>query len=147
MKYTLVNVTINISKKTHEKIKEFVEFENLTNTYKNKECPTNNTVEDFIVGAISYSLEDINHFSSINPLMNRTVNKNVTVKNRFKEIISENEELNMKKVCDRLGIKPSNLSPIVNNKSQPRMDLFLKIWIILGCPKLQDCIYIEEDGD
>lgn len=128
-------------------IKDIVQLKNLKNTYVKDKNPTNNTVEDFIVGAISYSLEDIDHFSSINPLMNKTVNKNVAIKNRFKEIISENKELNMKKVCNQLGIKPSNLSPIVNNKSQPRMDLFLKIWIILGCPKLQDCVYIEEDGD
>ncbi|MBY7144334.1 helix-turn-helix transcriptional regulator [Virgibacillus sp. NKC19-3] len=134
-------VTIQLHEETYDKIKEITELENLINRHRDKNRSDNYKIEEFIVGCIADKMEQINHFDSVNPFLNS--NKQLVIKNRFKEI-AKHKNIYIKDVAKQLHMKPPNISKIFNNVSQPRLELFIKIWLVLGCPPLHQCIYLEE---
>ncbi|WP_405101467.1 helix-turn-helix domain-containing protein [Oceanobacillus sp. FSL H7-0719] len=73
-------------------------------------------------------------------------NNQIKYHNKFKEIAAL-KNVSQRDVSRITGINPSNLNQIFNNtnKSNPRLDTFLKIWIVLGCPPLNKCLYRVED--
>ncbi|WP_226035635.1 helix-turn-helix domain-containing protein [Aquibacillus saliphilus] len=135
---------INLKDETYESIERIITWLNLNNQIKSPDKPNDYTIEEIVRGFIISKVEEFSHFDDINPLLIQDIDKNSIIKNRFKEI-SKNQNITIKQVADQLDMKPPNVSKIWNNKSQPRMELFIKIWIILGCPKLQDCLYIVEE--
>lgn len=135
-------ITIELNDETYDQIKEITDLENLVNRHRDKNRRDNYKVEEFVVGCIVDKVEQIKHFELVNPFIER--NTQPRVKNRFKEI-AKNKKIYIKDVADQLNMLPPNISKIFNNLSQPRLELFIKIWIVLGCPPLHQCVYLEED--
>ncbi|RLL44868.1 XRE family transcriptional regulator [Oceanobacillus piezotolerans] len=136
-------VTIQLSEDTFNQIKELTDLENLINRHRDRERSDNYKMEEFIIGCIIDKIEQIKHFDAIHPFIeNRESSEKPIVKNRFKEIAKE-KNIYIKDIAEQLNMQPPNISKIFNNASQPRFELFVKIWLILGCPPLQQCIVIE----
>lgn len=135
-------VTIELNDETYDKIKEITDLENLINRHRDKKRRDDYKVEEFIVGCIVDKIEQIKHFELANPFVEN--NSQPVIKNRFKEI-AKDKSIYIKDIADQLNMLSPNISKIFNNASQPRLELFIKIWIVLGCPPLHKCIYLEED--
>lgn len=135
-------ITIELNEETYDQIKEITDLENLINRHRDKNRRDNYKVEEFVVGCIVDKIEQIKHFELVNPFLED--NTQPVIKNRFKEI-AKVKNIYMKDIADQLNMQPPNISKIFNNASQPRLELFIKIWIVLGCPPLHKCIYLEED--
>src|SRR5699024_6098718 len=135
-------ITIRLKDDTYEHLKELTELENLINRHRDKNRDDNYQIEDFVVGCIIDKMEQINHFRPINPLIEH--GSQSVIKNRFKEIAKQ-KDIYIKDIAEQLDMKLLNVSKIVNNFTQRRLKLFIKIWMVLGCPPLHQCIYLEED--
>lgn len=135
-------ITIELNDETYDKIKEITDLENLINRHRDKNRRDDYKVEEFVVGCIVDKVEQIKHFELVNPFVEN--NTQPVIKNRFKEI-AKDKNIYIKDVADQLNMLSPNISKIFNNASQPRLELFIKIWIVLGCPPLHKCIYLEED--
>lgn len=134
-------ITIQLNDKIYEQIREITELENLINRHRDKNRSDNYKTEEFVVGCILDKIEQIKHFNKVNPFIEN--NTQPKIKNRFKEI-AKSKNIYIKDVADQLNMQPPNISKIFNNVSQPRLELFIKIWIVLGSPPLHQCIYLEE---
>lgn len=135
----LINVTV--SDYTLRRINEIIGIENAIskvskNNWKERDAA------DFIRGAIMESIDRYDNYDDFKALEDID---DAIVRNNFKQIA---EELNMSQayISQRTGINPSNLSQIFNNRSQPRMDYFFKIWACLKCPPLYKC-FQKENGE
>ncbi|WP_010529777.1 helix-turn-helix domain-containing protein [Lentibacillus jeotgali] len=135
-------ITIQIKDDTYYQLKELTELENLINRHRDTNRDDNYRIEDFVVGSIIDKMEQISHFNQINPFIEN--DHQPVVKNRFKDIAKQ-KGIYIKDIADQLNMKSPNISKIFNNASQPRLELFIKIWIVLGCPPLHECLYLEED--
>ncbi|TFJ93275.1 helix-turn-helix domain-containing protein [Lentibacillus salicampi] len=135
-------LTIRLKDETYDQLKELTELENLINRHRDINRGDNYRMEDFVVGSVIDKLEQISHFKQINPFIENT--HYPVIQNRFKEIATQ-KGMYIKDIAAQLGMKAPNISKIFNNASQPRLELFIKIWIVLGCPPLHQCLYLEED--
>ncbi len=66
--------------------------------------------------------------------------------NRFKEIAAD-QNVSQRDVVRMTGINQSSVSQIFNNRneSNPRLDTFFKIWVVLKCPPINQCLYRVDD--
>jgi hypothetical protein len=135
-------ITIQLKDETFDHIKELTDLENLINRHRDKNRSDDYKIEEFVVGCIVEKMEQIKHFDLVNPF--RESHSQPIIKNRFKEIAKE-KNIYIKDVAKQLNMLPPNISKIFNNVSQPRLELFIKIWIVLGTPPIHKCIYVEED--
>lgn len=130
-------IKVVISDEEYERIKSIVSWINVRNEFLNKE--ETYLVEDFIKGSTMDKLED---FKSMKPLFTPITSK-TRIKNNFKKIA---KEVNVRQVeiCEKLEIDKAYLSQIFNNKVQPGLEVFLKIWALLGCPPMSKTIHFED---
>ncbi|WP_404452018.1 helix-turn-helix domain-containing protein [Virgibacillus necropolis] len=135
-------ITIELSEEAYDQLKEITDLENLINRHRDKNRRDNYKIEEFVIGCIVDKIEQIKHFELVNPFIEN--NAQPVIKNRFKEI-AKDKNIYIKDIADQLNMLSPNISKIFNNASQPRLELFIKIWIVLGCPPLHKCIYLEED--
>lgn len=136
-------MTIQLKDETYDQLKEITELENLINRHRDKNRNDDYKLEEFIVGCIKEKIEQIKQFDMVNPFSEG--DRQPVIKNRFKEI-AKNKNIYIKDIADQLKMKPPNISKIFNNISQPRLELFIKIWMVLGCPPLHKCIYVDEES-
>ncbi|RKQ32724.1 helix-turn-helix domain-containing protein [Oceanobacillus halophilus] len=134
-------LNIHLKDETYQQIKEITELENLINRHRDKNRSDDYKIEEFIIGCVIDKLEQIKHFDNVNPF--RDQKQQPIIKNRFKEIAKQ-KKIFIKDIAKQLQMQPPNISKIFNNISQPRLELFIKIWMVLGCPPLHSCIYLEE---
>ncbi|WP_368657963.1 helix-turn-helix domain-containing protein [Metabacillus halosaccharovorans] len=68
------------------------------------------------------------------------------IKNNMKKIMKE-RKMTQKELSEITGIDKSNLSIYMNNKSQPSIEFFLRIWHALDYPPLNEILYREKSSD
>jgi|GEM_PF-6923878 len=68
------------------------------------------------------------------------------IKNNMKKIMKE-RKITQKELSEMTGIDKSNLSIYMNNKSQPSIEFFLRIWHALDYPPLNEILYREKSRD
>ena len=135
-------VEIFLYKETIEEIRSIVHYENYKNQIHNQmDRPTTNTIEDFITGCINFYLSEIKKNVIIAGFDD--LGKPYRLKNRFKDILDK-KNMRQKDLADKTNIDPASISMIMKNKSQPSLDYFLRIWIALDCPSLDQVLYREE---
>lgn len=134
-------ITIQLKDETYDQLKEITALENLINRHRDKNRNDDYKMEEFIVGCVMEKIEQIKHFDVINPFVEN--DRQPVIKNRFKEI-AKDKDIYIKDIAEQLNMKPPNISKIFNNVSQPRLELFIKIWMVLGCPPLHKCIDVDE---
>lgn len=64
------------------------------------------------------------------------------IKNNLKKLLKE-KKMTQKELSEITGIDKSNLSIYMNNKSQPSIEFFLRIWHALDYPLLNEMLYRE----
>lgn len=135
-----VKLSINIEKGTFSKIEKLVMYKNLKDQIHHI---SNNaySIEDFIIGCVNIQLEwfkKINELSGMNDL-----GKPYKLKNRLKEVL-KSRKMAQRDLAELTGIDDGNISIILSNRSQPSLDYFLRIWIALDYPPIEDILYREE---
>ncbi len=68
------------------------------------------------------------------------------IKNNMK-LIMKKRKMTQKELSEMTGIDKSNLSIYMNNKSQPSIEFFLRIWHALDYPPLNEILYREKPHD
>jgi DNA-binding Xre family transcriptional regulator len=102
------------------------------------------SVEEFTKGCINYYLKQVKNQEELAGIDD--LGKPYRLKNRFKEIM-EKKGLRGKDLSELTNIHQGNISIVLSNRSQPSLDYFLRIWIALGCPPLNQCLYRVEDEE
>jgi DNA-binding Xre family transcriptional regulator len=135
-------VEIHLYKETIEKIKKYTEYENLKNQVKpESNRSTVHSVEDFITGCINLYLKELESIENLAGMDD--LGKPFRLRNRFKEIITK-RGIKQKELAKMTDIDAGNISIILSNRSQPSLDYFLRIWLVLGCPPIQNVLYRED---
>lgn len=141
MQYVPIN--LQIKEDLIKKAEEVISYKN----YQNKiyhSLDEDYTIEHLIVGALANEIERINKF---NDLISHTglsdLSKPYKLKNTFK-ILLKQQDIKQIDLATDTGIDKGNLSLILNNKTQPSLDYFLRIWITLGCPPIEEILYREK---
>ncbi|MCQ6281809.1 helix-turn-helix transcriptional regulator [Bacillus sp. EB600] len=65
------------------------------------------------------------------------------IKNNIKQLMKD-RKMTQKELSELTGIDKSNLSIYMNNKSQPSIEFFLRIWHALEYPPLTELLYKEK---
>lgn len=77
---------------------------------------------------------------NVEPLIH---NREGLIKNNIKKIMKQ-QKITQKELSEMTGIDKSNLSIYMNNKSQPSIEFFLRIWHALDYPSLTEILYREK---
>jgi len=139
----MVKVEIHLRQETIKRIDEIIAYSKFRKRYTKQDLPE--SYEDVLKASL------YEYFRKIDVLYNNVISdkkyklkNNGNLQNRLKEIIKD-EGMKQKDICDMTGIDPGSLSNILSNRNQPSMDYFLRIWVVLGCPPIEDVFY--RDGD
>jgi DNA-binding Xre family transcriptional regulator len=100
------------------------------------------SVQDFAKGCFNHYLKEIRiqeELAGVDDL-----GKPYRLRNHFKEILKK-KGWSQKQLAEATNIDPSNISITLSNRSQPSLDYFLRIWIALGCPPLNECLSREKE--
>lgn len=129
--------SIYLSEDVIKEIKTMVDLRNTRIILDNEERKVR-SVEEFIKGSVIQTIKWLKS-EELSAGMD-DLGKPYRLRNRFKEI-AEKKHLKGKDLSELTNIRPSNISYILANRNQPSLDYFLRIWIALGCPPLNECLY------
>jgi DNA-binding XRE family transcriptional regulator len=137
-----VNISIEISKDAFEKITNIV---HVTNYNLDKGTKRRVSPEDVVkIGLFKYIdlyFDGPVNSNNANALLLGT---DRPLKNKIKLYLKK-KKLSQVKLSERAGIGTSTLSEILNNKHQPSLDIFLRIYVALGYPELTELLYREHE--
>jgi DNA-binding Xre family transcriptional regulator len=102
------------------------------------------SIEEFVTGSVVEVLKKVKRQETIAGLDD--LGKPHRLKNRFKEIM-EKKGIRNKDLAEMTNIHAGNISIITSNRSQASLDYFLRIWIALGQPPLNECLYRTDEED
>jgi hypothetical protein len=139
-----IPITIHLSNETLQMIDSLTCYKNVKDDLKFKNKPQHYTTEDFITGCVNLYIKQLQTWEEISGLDD--LGKPYRLKNRFKEI-AEKKGMKGKDLAKLTGIHDGNISIVLSNRSQPSLDYFLRIWIALGRPDIQDCLYREKENE
>lgn len=139
-----IKVDCFFKKSTYEQMKKVVEFENSKNTIFKPERSSNNEVSDFVNGCVVTYLKRIYGQDNFIPFDH--IGNSGKLKNKIKDYM-ERKGIKQKELSTLAQVDESNLSRILNNKSQPSLDNFLRIWTALDCPPLEEILYREIENE
>lgn len=134
------NITIEISEETFLRIVRIVEFQNLSNIVHKE---SNTDIETFIKGAVIREIEKIETYNDIFcELKTKGLLKPLNLKNKVKSIL---KRMNLKQLdlSEMTGVDSSDLSMYLNNRRPMSLEVFLRIWISLGCPPIEEIFYTD----
>jgi predicted XRE-type DNA-binding protein len=138
-----VKVSVNLNPETIKQIELMVNYSKVRSKYTKRDLPL--TTEDFIKSAINDFLDkcELIHLNVISEKVVKLSGKG-KLKNNIKKFLEDND-LKQKNLCELTGLDPANISYIVSNKGQPSMDYFLRIWVGLDCPPIEELFYRDPD--
>lgn len=165
-------ITVRFKKENFEKLLSYTNYANVE--AKIRKMNVEYTPEDFIKGATMYfinaMLDDIepNNPEIIKKLyetlpefvpilmeatkqledspkqdIEQLIKNDGPMKNNIKKLMTE-RKMTQKELSELTGIDKSNLSTYMNNKSQPSIEFFLRIWHALEYPPLTELLYKEK---
>lgn len=138
----MVKVELFLYKETVDNIRKIRDYENIKNEIKDNGRSTTNELSDFITGCVNLYLRKLNGEESLAGFDD--LGKPYRLKNRFKAYL-KSKGLKQVELAEKTGIDPGNISIILSNRSQPSLDYFLRIWIALGRPPIENVMYREEE--
>lgn len=136
----LTEYTIHLNKETTDKLNELTAATNYLCQDGEKLTP-----EDIIKGSLAYYLDRFyeNTVSSAAE-MEKVIplSSNYPLKNKIGEIL-DTRPISKLDIAAQLKISKGTLSGIINNRHQPSLDIFVRLWVMLGCPPLHEILYRE----
>lgn len=136
-------VQIFLSEELYQKITNIIEYRNKRVQF-DKEDKKVASIEEFVKGSVIQVVKWIDHEDSFAGYDD--LGRPFRLENSFKKIM-EDKGMKGKELAEITGIHQGNISAILNNKNQPSLDYFLRIWIALGCPPLNECLYRIKDEE
>lgn len=136
-------ISIFLNEEYYKEIIDIIEYRNKRVQF-DKENKKVTSIEEFITGSVIQVLKwlkDEDSFAGLDDL-----GKPYRLQNNFKNILHE-KRMRAKDLAELTNIHPGNISIILNNRNQPSLDYFLRIWIALGCPPLNECLYRVQDEE
>lgn len=135
-----VKLEIFLSKSLIEEIQKVVEYRNVKSLIY---TPTNKerSIEEFVKGATVHQVRNMQKQNRLYGIEELT--KPFSIKNKFKEF-ADIKNITQKMVSEATGIALSNINNIWNNKTQPSLDYFLRLWFVFGCPPFGKILYRED---
>jgi DNA-binding XRE family transcriptional regulator len=136
-----IKVPIFFNKEVIKEVEQIVNYRNArVMSFEPNKKPT--SFEEFVTGCTIRSLEEIRNQNLLAGYDD--LGKPYRLKNRLKEYVKKRGML-QKDLAAKTGIDEGNISTMLNNKYQPSLDYFLRVWIALGCPPLNEILYREKD--
>lgn len=140
-----VTYTITLNRQASQEIEQMVNYLNTETMYENNE-DTLITAEDIIKAGLYKYLTIYNSSKNVKSIAGYLANpdRNFSLKNKFNEVRKQ-QKMSQAEIQRETGISKSNLSEILKNNHQPSLDNFFKIWFVLGCPPLEEVLYLEKN--
>ena len=137
-----VNVNVNINKELYEKVRDVIGYSKSMRIIKDKELPL--TDEEVINSALFYYFYKMETLLGLHTVERNKYTNDGKVKNRFKEIVKQ-VDMKQRELAVLTGIDDATISQILGNRNQPTIDNFLKMWIVLGSPPIEEVFYRERE--
>lgn len=137
-----VNVNVNVNKELYEKIRDVIGYSKSMRIIKDKELPL--TDEEVINSALFYYFHKMETILGLHTVERSKYTNDGKVKNRFKEIVKQ-VDMKQRELAVLTGIDDATISQILGNRNQPTIDNFLKMWIVLGSPPIEEVFYRERE--
>lgn len=103
------------------------------------------SIEEFVTGSVIHYMKRLKGQETLAGMDD--LGSPYRLKNKFKEVMKK-KGIRVKDLAEMTNIHAGNISIVTTNRSQPSLDYFLRIWIALGCPPLNECLYrVKEDSD
>jgi DNA-binding XRE family transcriptional regulator len=133
-----VKYIIEVNESTASEIKKLVDYHNMKvdfgelNRDKIKE-------EDIIKAAIAEYLNLFSATQKSQSLLTINMENNRKIQLNIKPILKE-KGMKQADLAHITGINKANISDILNHKYLPGLEVFIKIWVALDCPPLNEII-------
>lgn len=133
-----IEVSLKIRESTLQIIENIVTYENKKNQLLDNEKPYV-TIEDFIAGCCTEIIKKLEVYNEkiVHGFENVSSYK---LKNRIKEVLKE-KNIKQLDLADLTGLDKSTINLIVNNRTQPTLEAFLKIWVALDFYPIEKIFY------
>ncbi|MCC2357722.1 MULTISPECIES: helix-turn-helix transcriptional regulator [Bacillus cereus group] len=129
---------IDLSPRILEEVERYVTYQNIRRKLEGSEEEIQ--VEDIVKAALIHYLGQLEQAIELNKFKKIASDVQFPLKNNIAEIMLKNG-MKQAELSRKTGIKSGNMSMIVNNKVQPSMENFLKIWSVLKFPPLHEIFY------
>lgn len=138
-----VKYILELSEETARKLDHIVEFKNMEISLESR---NGSTIEpsDIIKAALADYLDLFYSIDKSSSILGINLQSSYVINNRFKKI-ADRKGMKQVDIINLTGINKTNLSQIFNNVYQPRIDAFIRIWVALECPPLDEVIYLERN--
>ena len=137
-----VYLTVKVKRDLYTKVRDVIGFSKLNSTYTNKELPV--TDDEIVNSALYYYFEKMDTLLGFHDIEKSVYNGEGKIKNRFKDIL-KGIDMKQKELAALSQIDDATISLILTNRNQPTIDSFLKIWVVLGMPPLEEIFYREKE--
>ncbi|MMZ58765.1 helix-turn-helix protein [compost metagenome] len=134
-----MKIEINLKEESVKKLSEVAQYETLQRRIRGSDKKI--TEEDIVKAAIYDYLKKVYNFNQIKD--DNDLGSPYELKNKFKQIMDE-DGLKPKDLEMLTGIPAKNLSRILNNKSQPSLDYFVRICVALKKYDMFSVLYKEK---
>jgi DNA-binding Xre family transcriptional regulator len=133
-------IEVKLREDVIQEIDALIEYGKINLKYTDEIDPPVNS-DEFINAAIFYYLQRIEKLKilTISGKLHQ-LNKPYKLRNKFKEIAKQ-KGIRPIDISELTGIDKANISTILNNKNQPSLDYFVRIWVVLGCPPIEEVLY------
>ncbi|MDQ0339268.1 DNA-binding XRE family transcriptional regulator [Caldalkalibacillus uzonensis] len=132
-----VRFTIEVSLDTAERIWNIVHVTNYHLKHNGKRISPEDVIK---IGTLRY-IEQFYREQTISKVQ-CSLGTSFPLKNKIKAYIKQ-KGISASSLADKAGISKGTLSDILNNKHQPSLDTFLRLYVALDCPPLDDILYRE----
>ncbi|MFK7678798.1 helix-turn-helix domain-containing protein [Bacillus sp. Wb] len=134
-----MKIEINLKEESVKTLSEVAQYETLQRKIRGLDEVI--TEEDIIKAAVYDYLKKVYNFNQVKDT--NDLGSPYQLKNKFKQIMDE-EGLKPKDLESLTGIPAKNLSRVLNNKSQPSLDYFVRICVALQKHDMFSVLYREK---
>jgi hypothetical protein len=138
-------LTIKLSEGLYDKALSFVHVLNYLNENVEREV----TLEEIVKTSLHYYLCRF-YDNLINEHKNEKVialgNPDLPLRFNLEPFIEE-KNMQYTHIAKQLGVSLGTLKGIINNKHMPSVDIFIRLWVLIGCPPLHEILYREKEND
>lgn len=133
-----IEVRIHLKESTLQTIENIVNYENTKIRLFNKNKPYI-TIEDFIVGCCSEIIKKLTTYDEHITFGNNANTSQFKLKNKIKDILKE-RNIKQLDLAEITGLDKATINLIVNNRTVPTLEAFLKISAALDFPPVEEML-------
>jgi DNA-binding Xre family transcriptional regulator len=135
-----VKYIIEVNESTASEIKKLVDYHNMKVDFGELDRDKINE-EDIIKAAIAEYLNLFSATQKSQSLLTINMENKGEIQLNFKPVL-KGKKMKQAELANITGLNKANISDILNHKYLPGLEVFLKIWVALDCPPLNEIIRI-----